>query len=258
MTVISRSELIEAIQPIASRAGDEIMRYYRDGVTARTKADHTPVTEADEAAERLILSGLRALTPDIPAVAEESVAAGHVPRLDGGRFWLVDPLDGTKEFLSHTDEFTVNIGLIEDGAPVLGLIHVPAKSETYFATAPDAAFHRIGTAPPRPIRARVAPPDGVVVVTSRFHRDAETEAFLANVTVKSEAPAGSALKFGLVARGAADLYPRFGRTMEWDTAAGHAILAAAGGSVRCLDGSELTYSKPEFENPSFIARGREA
>ncbi len=232
------------------------MAYYDGEVVARTKADATPVTDADEAAERLIVDALARLTPELPVVAEELAAAGHTPDVSGGRFWLVDPLDGTKEFLSRNGEFTVNIALIEDGQPVLGVVHAPAVRVMYFCDG-KSAFAEVDGGPARAIHVRRAPADGLVAAISRSHRTPETDAFLAGLKVKRERSAGSSLKFGLIAAGEADLYPRLGRTMEWDTAAGHAVVAAAGGSVRTLDGDALGYGKPGFENPSFIVRGRE-
>lgn len=229
------------------------MAFYRSGAAVRTKDDSSPVTEADEAADRLIVGGLREAAPDIPVISEESIGAARAPA--GGRFWLVDPLDGTKEFIGRTGEFTVNIALIEEGRPVLGVLHAPALDETYVADGEGQAVRIIGGAVPQPVRARAVPAVGPVVVASSAHRDAETDAFIAGRRPSRIARAGSALKFGLLARGAADLYPRFGRTMEWDTAAGHAVLAAAGGDVRTVDGGALRYGKPGFANPPFIARG---
>jgi 3'(2'), 5'-bisphosphate nucleotidase len=214
------------------------------------------VTAADEAAERLIVERLARLTPDVPIVAEEMVAAGRVPERLGGTFWLVDPLDGTREFVSRNGEFTVNIALVRDGRPALGVVHVPAQGLTYAGAGPGHATRRRGGGRPEPIACRPLPADGAVVLASRSHLTAETTAWLDGVKVKSLAQAGSAVKFCLVAAGEADLYPRLGRTMEWDTAAGHAVLLAAGGSVETLDGRPLGYGKPGLDNPHFIARGR--
>jgi 3'(2'), 5'-bisphosphate nucleotidase len=254
---LTPSRLTGAIREFALEAGAAIMTIYRSDFEARAKADSSPVTEADEEAERLIVRALEELTPEIPIVAEESVSAGRVPDVSGGRFWLVDPLDGTKEFISRNGEFTVNIALIEDRAPTLGVVYCPARELMFHASGPGQAVCEQGGAEARPIQAR-APDDGLVVMVSRSHRDARTDEFLADFEVRSTAEAGSSLKFCLVAAGEADLYPRLGRTMEWDTAAGHAVLAAAGGSVRTLEGHELGYAKPGFENPFFVARGREA
>ncbi len=258
----SSSRLLGPVQAIARRAGETILRHYRDMPAARLKADASPVTAADEEAERLIVGALEALTPGIPIVSEEAAAAGLVPDIagpanPGGRFWLVDPLDGTKEFLARNDEFTVNIALIEDGRPVLGVVLVPALDTLYAGAGPGSAFVEHGKEPPRPIGTRPQHADGAIVLSSRSHIGAgELDAFLANTPVLARRIAGSALKFCLVAEGVADLYPRLGRTMEWDTAAGHAVLDAAGGCVLTLDGRDLDYGKPGFENPNFVARGR--
>ena len=251
------TDLAAELRRIARAAGAEIMTYYGSGFSVRTKADSTPVTDADEAAERLIIDALRRLAPEAPVVAEERFAAGDVPDIAGGRFWLVDPLDGTKEFVSRNGEFTVNIALVENGRPVLGVVHAPAVDVTYSSDG-AAAFVEDRHGSPRPIRSRLAAADGIAAVVSRSHFSAETEAYLANHAVTERRSAGSSLKFGLVASGEADIYPRLGRTMEWDTAAGHAVVAAAGGSVKTLDGDDLTYGKPGFENPHFVVRGRES
>ena len=254
MSATPNSRLIAELRGIVRDAGEAIMAYYAAGVTIRAKADSSPVTDADEAAERLIVDALRALAPDVPVVAEEMFAEDGAPEVAGGPFWLVDPLDGTKEFISRNGEFTVNIALIEGGRPVLGIVHAPAVGVTYTA-ADGAAFVETGDGPARRIHARRPAADGVVALVSRSHRTPETDAFLADYEVKAERSAGSSLKFGIVAGGEADIYPRLGRTMEWDTAAGHAVVASAGGSVRTLDDAELVYGKPGFENPPFVVRG---
>ncbi len=251
-----REQLAEAIRDLAEKAGTVILEYYDGKIAVEEKEDRSPVTAADVAAERFILEGLADLAPGIPAVAEEAVAAGDTPDVSGGRFWLVDPLDGTREFISRNGEFTVNIALVEDGLPTLGAVHIPAKGLTCWASGPGRAKCR-GGGPARPIAVRAPAAEGYVVVASRSHRDARTDEWLESVPVKSFAAAGSSLKFCLVAMGEADLYPRLGRTMEWDTAAGHAVLLAAGGSVRTLEGEDLRYAKPGFENPFFVARGAE-
>ena len=248
--------LAEAITAIAHAAGATIMAIYEAGFEVRQKADASPVTEADEAAERLIVDRLRQLTPKVPVIGEEMVAQGQAPELEGSSFWLVDPLDGTKEFVNRNGEFTVNIALIREGRPVVGVVYVPVQGLTYVAAGPGRASRQRADAGPERITCRALPVDGAVVVASRSHMTAETQAWIENVRVQSLAQAGSSLKFCLLAAGEADLYPRLGRTMEWDTAAGHAVLAAAGGSVETLDGSALAYGKPGFENPNFIARGR--
>ena len=247
------ARLAAAARRLALEAGRTIMTFYREGTAVETKADSTPVTEADRAADGLIVAGLQAATPDIPVISEESTSTGPPPA--GGRFWLVDPLDGTREFIARTGEFTVNIALIEDGRPALGVLHAPVQGETYVADGLGQAVRIVGDGPPQAIRARPVPAEGPAVVASRLHRDAETDRYIANLRPDRIESAGSALKFGLLARGEADIYPRFGRTMEWDTAAGHAILSAAGGHVRDLNGRELNYGKAGFVNPPFVACG---
>jgi len=243
---------------LAIDAGREIMAVYRGDFSARAKSDLTPVTEADEASERLILEALAKLDPATPVISEEAASAGRMPDV-AGRFWLVDPLDGTKEFISRNGEFTVNIALIENGAPILGVVHAPALGRIFWGEKGVGAAQ--GTIGPdgdiawRDMHVRPCPADGATVVASRSHRDAATDGFLKTVKVKSLCQAGSSLKFCLVAAGEADLYPRFGRTMEWDTAAGHAVLAAAGGKVLTEDGQPLVYGKRArgYDNPGFIA-----
>ena len=255
--------LIAVLKLIAERAGKVILAYYAeaDEIEVSQKADSSPVTEADEAAEAFILEALAKLTPDIPAVAEEQVAAGNVPDVGGGRFWLVDPLDGTKEFISRNGEFTVNIALVEKGRPVAGVVHAPALAMTWIGVSDGSGNARAVFSntdqPAMDIRVRPIPAEGAVVVASRRHGSGEElDRFLADYKVKEMVSAGSSLKFCLVATGRADLYPRFGRTMEWDTAAGHAVLLAAGGQVFTADGDKLDYGKPGFENPHFFARGK--
>ena len=251
---LARAELLERLLPVARGAGDAILAVYATDFAVRDKPDSSPVTAADERAEAAIVPALAALAPGIPIVSEELAAAGRIPDV-AARFWLVDPLDGTKEFIKRNDEFTVNIALIEHGAPVLGIVFAPALGRLYAGAKGSGAFHE-DSARRRAIRCRPVPPQGVTVVASRSHGDMEAlERLLAGRKVAARTNAGSSLKFCLVASGAADLYPRFGRTMEWDTAAGHAVLAGAGGRVTTLDDAELRYGKPGFDNPHFIARG---
>jgi len=258
-------DLIAALRLIAERAGKVILAYYAEAedIAVREKADASPVTEADVAAEDCILEFLEKLTPGVPIVSEERAEAGHLPDVGSGRFWLVDPLDGTREFLARNGEFTVNIALVEKGVPLAGVVHAPALAMTWAgACLPGARTHASFSQTDQPtmdIRVRPIPADGATVVASRRHGDpAELERFLAGTKMKELVNAGSSIKFCLVASGRADLYPRYGRTMEWDTAAGHAVLRAAGGEVTTLDGAPLTYAKPGFENPPFIARGGKA
>lgn len=259
----ARSALAEDIRELAERAGREILAIYRsDDPQVRQKDDRSPVTEADVRAEQVILAGLADLTPDVPVVAEESVAAGRVPEEFGDRFWLVDPLDGTKEFLSHNGEFTVNIALVEHGDPVLGVVHTPAVGTSHVGVVGHGGYVRdTGTGNEQRSLAVEAPPAaGKRVLVSRSHLDPETENWLETLTVSERVQAGSSLKFCRIAEGAADAYPRFGRTMWWDTAAGHAVLLSAGGSVHTVTGGPLRYlrgERPELDNPGFIAYGRE-
>ena len=247
--------MIAELRRIAYAAGDVIMGFYDGGAEVRAKADASPVTDADEAAERLIVAALRAFAPDIPVAAEEMAAAGDLPAL-GNRFWLVDPLDGTKEFISRNGEFTVNIALIEDGRPTIGIVTAPAIGVGYYSDGERAFVERDGGVAHR-IEARMPTTDRLVAAVSRSHMNAATTEYLADYTIVDERAGGSSLKFCLVAEGVADIYPRLGRTMEWDTAAGHAVAAAAGGSVRTLEGAALCYGKPGLENPSFVVRGRD-
>ncbi len=246
---------------LAQIAGREIMRVYASDFAVATKADLSPVTEADAMAEKVILAGLAKHWPGIPVLAEESAAAGHVPEL-GNEFFLVDPLDGTKEFLSRNGEFTVNIARILHGKAISGVVYAPATRQIYWGQAgTGAAFGLLAIEEPladvvwQSISVRPVPADGLTVVASRSHMDAATAEYLARRKIKSLSSAGSSLKFCLVAAGEADLYPRFGRTMEWDTAAGQAVLEAAGGKVVNLDQTPLTYGKTDrgFDNPAFIA-----
>jgi 3'(2'), 5'-bisphosphate nucleotidase len=245
---------LEEICGIARRAGELVLAVYAHDVVARRKPDDSPVTEADERAEALIVPALQQLAPDVPVVAEEAVAAGDVPAV-GERFWLVDPLDGTREFLARNDDFTVNIALVERAIPVMGVVYAPALGLLYAAGAGSGPYVE-DAAGRRPIRCRVRPAEGATVLASRSHGDPEAlRVYLAGERVARMRHVGSSLKFGLLAAGEADLYPRPGVTMEWDIAAGHAVLAAAGGSVTDLAGRPITYGKPGFTNPSFVARG---
>ncbi len=246
--------LLEAVIQIARRAGEVVMAVYATDFAVRDKDDHSPVTTADERAEAVVVPALEALLPGVPVVAEEAVARGHAP-IVGRRFWLVDPLDGTKEFVSRNGEFTVNIALIEDAVPVLGVVLAPALGRLFAGALGLGAFVE-DDGGRRPIACRAVPAEGLAVLASRSHGDAAAlAAFLAGRKVASISSAGSSLKLCLIAASEADLYPRFGRTMEWDIAAGHAVLLAAGGEVRRLDGEALCYGKPGFENPHFVASG---
>ena len=254
MTLNITLGLIDQVRALAQGAGREIMKIYATDFSVETKKDSTPVTEADRIAEALIVRTIEDdITDKFPIVAEEAFAAGNAPDVSGTPFWLVDALDGTKEFVKRGGDFTVNIALIENARPVLGVVHAPAVGATYWGSH-YGAFAETNGAAARPIECRPAPKDGLVAVVSRSHRTPETDAFLSRIAVKEETITGSSLKFCMVAAGRADIYPRFGRTMEWDTAAGHAVVRFAGGQVTKLDGSDLTYGKPGFENPDFIVR----
>ncbi|HEU0070642.1 MAG TPA: 3'(2'),5'-bisphosphate nucleotidase CysQ [Alphaproteobacteria bacterium] len=262
MTPLTPAQLTALIDPLAAlarRAGDEVMRVYEAGFTVKAKADDTPVTEADEAAEAVILPRLAELLPGVPAISEEDAAKGNCPPLNGTRFWAVDPLDGTKEFIRRTGEFSVNIGLIDGGRPALGIIYAPVTRMLYAATGPGTAFRQADGRPREAIAARTAPADGLVVLASRSHDNYQAlRDKLASLHVRERRKLGSSLKFCLIAEGEADLYLRYGPTSEWDTAAGQAILEAAGGNVTQLDGSAMIYGKAgeKFINPSFVAQGR--
>jgi len=230
----------------------------------RAKPDASPVTAADEEAEALIVRRLNEVAPGVPVVAEEAVASGKKPEI-GACFFLVDPLDGTKEFLKRNGEFTVNIALIEAQRPACGVVLAPASARLFIGDGAHGAFEldapsgvKLDLGNIRAIKARPPPEDGLVAVISRTHRDVKTDEYLARYPVTELLAAGSSLKFGLVATGEADLYPRHGPTMEWDTAAGQAVVEAAGGSVTELDGKPLLYGKEDqgFRNPPFLARGR--
>jgi len=245
---------LEPVIGIARAAGQSIMAVYATDFGVSGKADSSPVTEADLRAEAVILAGLRLLAPAVPIISEEAASAGDVPEA-GSVFWLVDPLDGTKEFISRNGEFTVNIALVDHGVPVLGVVFAPALGRMYAGARDSGAFVE-DDAGRRSIHCRAVPDEGLTVVASRSHGDtAALDAFLNGRKVASLANAGSSLKLCLVAAGEADLYPRLGRTMEWDIAAGHAVLLAAGGSVADLAGKSLRYGKPGLDNPHFVAAG---
>lgn len=253
--------LRETCTLLARDAAREIMRIYAGDLGERTKADKSPVTDADHAAEAIIVTGLRALTPGLAVVAEEEMAAGHVPKLDGRPFWLVDPLDGTKEFIKRNGEFTVNIALINDGKPVLGIVQAPATGTLWRGAKGLGADRSQQGGAFEEISVRRAPAAGLTAFASR------STAIFSNLdiwfrneglTVAERKQAGSSLKFCLIAEGQADIYPRFGPTNEWDTAAGQGVLEAAGGEVVTTDGKALSYGKPGWGNPHFIARTLDA
>ncbi len=251
--------MLDTVRQIAAEAGREILDHYADEIPVDYKADDSPLTQADRAAHHLIVGRLRAAFPDTPVLSEESPEGEVAERRSWTRFWLVDPLDGTKEFIKRTGQFTVNIALIEVGEPVSGVVHVPAQRVTYFAARGAGAFRQDGDGEPQPIKARAADPARLTVVASRDHAGPEVAAILgkmadAGVAVES-ASMGSSLKFCLVAEGAADLYPRTVPTMEWDTAAAQCVVEAAGGTVTTLDGARLGYNKESLRNPSIMTAG---
>jgi len=257
-------DLLSPLLTAARQAGRLIMEIYDSGFVVRDKADQSPVTAADEQAEAYLLAVLAELTPDIPVISEEAAAAGTLPTV-GDCFWLVDPLDGTKEFIKRNGEFTVNIGLIRNLRPVLGVIHAPAMGRSFWGVtaqgeAPAQAWEQREGEAPRPLSIRIPPAEGLTITTSRSHRAPERlEAFLAKRAVAGHLNAGSSLKFCLIAAGEADCYPRLGPTCEWDICAGQAILEAAGGSVvQFEDGKPMVYGKaPKYLNPDFIAWGHQ-
>jgi 3'(2'), 5'-bisphosphate nucleotidase len=257
----ARSVLLEAMVAAAVEAGRVAHEIYRAGFEVQHKADHSPVTQADHAAEAIILERLRLAAPEVPIVAEEEVAAGRQPEI-GRQFFLVDPLDGTKEFIQRIGDFTVNIALVRDGVPVMGVVYAPVTSGLFIGNVTDSWAQRShqmtdskASATRTPIRVRAAPERGLTVVVSRSHATPETETYLEQYSVAERVSVGSSLKFCLVAAGEADLYPRLGPTMEWDTAAGQAVLVAAGGAVLAPGGAPLEYGKPGLRNSHFIAGG---
>ncbi|WP_164770701.1 3'(2'),5'-bisphosphate nucleotidase CysQ, partial [Mesorhizobium sp. M7A.F.Ca.CA.001.08.1.1] len=256
--------MLEIFERLALSAGREVMRVFHAGCAVDRKSDASPVTEADRESEKIILAGLRAAFPDIPCVAEEEASAGIVPPDLNGAFFLIDPLDGTKEFVNRRTDFTVNIALVRDGVPEVGVVFAPCTGR-FFSGLPgraesleiDGGYQIVGRRPIS-VRTAVAP---LAVVASRSHNTPETEAYIRDLGAAEIVSVGSSLKFCLLASAEADVYPRFGRTMEWDTAAGDAILRAAGGMTRTLDGQPLVYGKrrqsddEDFANPHFIASG---
>ena len=253
-----RRRLMEAATEIADRAAELILEIYATNFEIRKKADESPVTDADERAEDLIIRALLDLLPGVAAIGEEAASRETEKIKIGRKFWLVDPIDGTKEFLRRSGEFTVNIALIEEGAPVMGVVLAPALKRTFRAYGPNTAELREEAGFWRPITVRNIPDEGATVVSSKSHGDPnKLKQLIQGIKTGSQKTAGSSLKFCLVAEGQADIYPRYGPTSEWDTAAGHAVLQGAGGNVRLVDGSELRYGKTNWRNPEFIARGAE-
>lgn len=251
-------KLVPAMRRLALEAGDKIMEIYNSpDFEVKTKSDASPVTEADEAADALISAGLRAEFPDVMLVTEEQ-AESHSAK--GDTFLIVDPLDGTKEFIHRRGDFTVNIAYVEAGIPVRGIVYAPAKGRMFYTLPDGSSIEEVGDFKTESRKSTkvigVSSPknEALMVVASKSHRDQATDDYINLYQVKDMTSAGSSLKFCLIATGEADLYPRLGRTMEWDTAAGHAVLSGAGGQVvRFDDLTQLTYGKPDFANPFFIA-----
>ncbi|MFW2545536.1 3'(2'),5'-bisphosphate nucleotidase CysQ [Primorskyibacter sp. 2E107] len=252
------SQLVQVMRRLALEAGDKIMEIYNsDDFEVKVKSDSSPVTEADEAADALISAGLRAAFPDVALVTEEQADSHDTEAMT---FLIVDPLDGTKEFINRRGDFTVNIALVEDGVPTRGVVYAPARGRMFYTDATGQAVEEAGPFTPetpgetKPIHVSEPNNDALMVVASKSHRDQATDDYIGKYAVKDMKSAGSSLKFCLIATGEADIYPRVGRTMEWDTAAGHAVLHGAGGHVvRFDDHSALAYGKPGFANPFFIA-----
>jgi 3'(2'), 5'-bisphosphate nucleotidase len=240
---------------IAVDAGHRILEIYRRDFGVVEKGDGSPLTEADRAAHEAIVARLAKLTPGIPVLSEESSKLDYAERAKWPRFWLVDPLDGTKEFIKRNGEFTVNIALVENGRAVLGVVHVPVTAVSYSACAGLGAFKQQGAVAPQPIRARAFRGGKAVVVASRSHAGKHIEGFLKNIGDHDVVSMGSALKLCLVADGTADVYPRLGPTMEWDTAAAQCVVEAAGGSVTDMHAKPLRYNKPSLLNPWFMVSG---
>jgi 3'(2'), 5'-bisphosphate nucleotidase len=247
--------LIALAAALALDAGVAILTIRQRGFDVVRKEDRSPVTEADHRAEAIIVAGLRHAAPSIPVIAEEEVAAGRIT-VPTAEYWLVDPLDGTREFAAGNDEFAVNIGLVRDGRPVLGVVGIPAAGELFGGIVGRGAWKRVGSMQTE-VSARVPPEEGLTVLASRYHGSStRLDEFLRDKRVSKVINFGSSVKFCRLAEGVADLYPRFGRTMEWDTCAPQAVLEAAGGTVRTFDGAELRYGKPGWENPHFVCTGR--
>jgi 3'(2'), 5'-bisphosphate nucleotidase len=272
-TPLEFAALADALLPAVLEAGALEMRYFRNNVAVSHKSDASPVTVADQEAEAILLAALHVVAPNIPVVAEEAASAGNIPAV-GSEFFLVDPLDGTREFVSGSEDFTVNIALVRDGTPYFGIVYAPATGQLFIGLGntctPEAAIQvqvpdgisitsikHLADLNPRAMKCRSADLAALTVVSSRSHRTTEVEQFLSPFNVSERRHVGSSLKFVTVARGDADLYPRIGSINEWDTAAGHAILVAAGGAVTTFDGRPLVYGKvaARFLNPDFIAWG---
>jgi 3'(2'), 5'-bisphosphate nucleotidase len=248
---------IDIVCEVAKAAGQAILSIYDGNHAVEYKDDKSPLTAADKASHEVIIAGLQKHFPEIPILSEEGVDISYEERKNWSQFWCVDPLDGTKEFIKRNGEFTVNIALIEDGRPVAGVVYVPVLEKMYRGSAEAGCW--LSIADGEPVRVQVRDADhsaGLTVVMSRSHPSPDLEAYLKNIKVAEAMPVGSSLKLCVIAEGLADLYPRLGPTMEWDTAAGHAVVEAAGGTVEQPNGDSLAYNKQNLLNPYFIVSGR--
>ena len=248
--------LTSAAYEIACEAGIIILKKRNESLRISAKKDGSPATAGDTASEAHIVAALKKLTPDIPIIAEEDAAKGTELATGSGPFWLIDPLDGTKDYIAGDSEFCINIALVVGDAPILGVIHAPAYEESFMGIVGHGAT-RVRNERAEETSARFPPAAGLTVLSSRRHgNEPELEKYLAGVKISHHKRLSSALKLGLLAAGEGDIYPRFGRVMGWDVAAGHAILIAAGGRISTANGQPLNYRHPEFEIPNFVARGR--
>ncbi|NWN91375.1 3'(2'),5'-bisphosphate nucleotidase CysQ [Marinobacter adhaerens] len=248
------SEILPEVIKVADEASNKVLQIYQTDFQVNYKEDESPITAADVASHEIIVKGLRRISPQIPILSEEGLLAPWEERRQWQRFWLLDPIDGTKDFTQRTGEFTVNIALIENGEPVLGVVTAPALNEAFWGIKGIGAWKRDGRGQAQPIEVAV-PPATRRVVASKNHLNAETRAFIDSLGAHETLQAGSSLKFCRIAEGAADIYPRMGPTSEWDTGAAHAVLLAAGGNVHTLEGKPLRYGKENVLNPHFIAAG---
>lgn len=248
------SSILPDVIKIADEASEKVLHIYQSDFKVNYKEDHSPITAADIASHDIIVKGLRNISRDIPILSEEGAEIPWEERKKWRRFWLIDPIDGTKDFTQRTGEFTVNIAMIEDGEPVMGVVTAPALKEAFWGIKGEGAHMRDRTG--RVHRIRVADPKETLrVVASKNHLNEETRAFIEALGSHETVQAGSSLKFCRIAEGHADIYPRMGPTSEWDTAAAHAVLVAAGGKVQTPEGQTLVYGKENILNPNFIAAG---
>ncbi len=248
--------LIDPIVALAVEAGEAILKVYSTDFDVQAKDDESPLTQADLASHRAIVAGLETLTPDVPIISEEEGLPDFETRRKWDRYWLIDPLDGTKEFVNRNGEFTVNIALIDNHRPVFGVVHVPVQNKTYIGCEGFGAERRDSDGSTKKIAVTPESGETLRVVGSRSHRGASLDAYLENLGACEMIPMGSSLKFCVIAEGGADLYPRLGPTSEWDTAAAQAVVEQAGGSVVTLDGKPMKYNeKEDILNPYFLVTG---